>query len=202
MSPTAALTPPPFNAMTAFRRLTVAEYQQLIDHDILTDEDEVELLEGYIVLKMPRSPPHDYSVDELQKFFFRTIPDRWTVMGQTVVSLPDSRPEPDLSVARGPRSQYRNQHPSPAELALVVEVADSSLACDRTDKGRIYARESIPVYWIVNVVDRQIEVYTDPTGPVSVPVYRRRQDYAAGSSVPVVLDGTTVGTLAVDDVLP
>lgn len=202
MSPTAALTPPPFNAMTAFRRLTVAEYQHLIDHGILTDEDQVELLEGYMVLKMPRNPPHDYSVDELQKFFFRTIPDGWTVKGQTAVSFAESRPEPDLSVARGPRSQFRGQHPEPGDLALVVEVSHSSLARDRSDKGRIYARESIPVYWIVNVVDRQIEVYTDPTGPVSVPVYRRRQDYGAGSSVPIVLDGTTVGTLAVDDVLP
>jgi|SRR5579883_3233813 len=200
MTPTAA--PLPFKAMTAFRRLTAAEYQKLVDSGVLTDEDQVELLEGYMVLKMPRNPPHDYAVDQVQEFFFRTVPPGWTARGQTAVAFADSRPEPDLSVARGPRSAYRGRHPGPGELAMVLEVADSSLERDREDKGRIYAREAVPVYWVVNLVDRQIEIYTDPTGPGPAPCYRRRQDFPTGGVVPVVLDGTTVGTLAVDDVLP
>ncbi len=202
MSPTAALTPPPFNATTAFRRLTLDEYHRLIDVGILTDEDQVELLEGYMVLQTPKNPPHDSAIRKLTPRLSRVTPTGWAFSSQTSVTFLDSEPEPDFTFARGNETDFDTRHPGPTDIGLLIEVSDSSLARDRSDKGRIYARESIPVYWIVNVVDRQIEVYTDPTGPVSAPVYRRRQDYVAGSVVPIVLDGTTVGTLAVDDVLP
>gem|GEM_PF-1458405 len=69
-------------------------------------------------------------------------------------------------------------------------------------KNRIYARAGVLEYWIVNLVERQIEVYSDPTGPVSEPVYRIRKDYLPGSAVPLVLEGQPVGTIAVDAVLP
>jgi len=69
-------------------------------------------------------------------------------------------------------------------------------------KNRIYARAGVLEYWIVNLVERQIEVYSDPTGPVSEPVYRIRKDYLPGSAVPLVLEGKPIGTIAVDAVLP
>jgi Uma2 family endonuclease len=94
------------------------------------------------------------------------------------------------------------RHPGAQDLALVVEVADSSLAQDRNVKGPIYARAAIPVYWIVNVPDRRIEVFTDPTGPVPIPVYRQRTDFAETDAVPLVLDGVEVGRIAVRDLLP
>ncbi len=202
MTPTAALTPPPFNAMTAFRRITIAEYHKLIEVGILTDEDDVELLEGYVVLKMPKNPPHDSAIRKLTPRLSRLTPVGWVFSSQTSVTFLESEPEPDFTFARGAESDFDARHPGPKDIGLLIEVSDSSLVRDRSDKGRIYARESIPVYWVVNIVDRQVEVYTDPTGAVSAPVYRRRQDYPAGSSVPVVLDGATVGTVAVDDVLP
>jgi Putative restriction endonuclease len=188
--------------MTTFHRLSVRKYQQMIDTGILTDEDRVELLEGYLVLKMPANPPHDSTLMVLDRLFQRMVPNEYLIRCQHGSSLPDSRPEPDLAVVRGEIRTFRTRHPLPDEIALVIEVADSSLVRDRVDKNRIYARESIPQYWVVNLVDGQIEVYTDPTGPQSAPIYRRRQDFTRGMAVPVELDGNAVGSVSVDDVLP
>lgn len=77
----------------------------------------------------------------------------------------------------------------------------SSLLIDRHDKGRIYAHERIPVYWVVNVVDKVIEVYTQPGGSGDAAANSKRDDYAVGTAVPVVLDGSTVGTIAVANVM-
>jgi Uma2 family endonuclease len=192
----------PFQGMTTFHRLSVRKYQQMIDTGILTDEDRVELLEGYMVQKMPANPPHDSTITKLYRRLDRMAPDGFLVRCQTGSSLPNSRPEPDLAVVRGEETAFDARHPLPDEIALVIEVADSSLVRDRVDKNRIYARESIPQYWVVNLVDEQIEVYTDPTGPQSAPIYRRRQDFTRGTAVPVELDGRAVGTVNVDDVLP
>jgi Uma2 family endonuclease len=174
----------------------------LIDVGVLTDEDRVELLENYLVLKTPANPPHDSTVTKLFRRLDRLAPAGYVVRCQVGSSLPDSQPEPDIAIARADERAFDARHPRPDEIALVIEVSDSSLHCDRVDKGRIYARVSIPQYWVVNLVDRQVEVYTDPTGPVSVPVYRRRQDFAAGTTVPLELDGQAVGTVSVGELLP
>jgi hypothetical protein len=84
----------------------------------------------------------------------------------------------------------------------VVEVSEGTLARDRGIKKRIYARARISVYWIVNLVDHQIEVYTDPTGPAKRPTYRGEQVYKPGDSIPLVLDGKEIATIDVNDILP
>ena len=91
-----------------------------------------------------------------------------------------------------------HRQPGPADVALLVEVAESSLGMDRGEKLRAYARAGIPVYWIVNLVDRQVEVYTDPVNDR----YAGRQDYRPGQAIPVLIDGQAVGDLAVDQLLP
>jgi Uma2 family endonuclease len=103
---------------------------------------------------------------------------------------------------RGRARDYATHHPGSGDLALVIEIADSSLSQDRNVKGPLYARAAVPVYWIVNIPDRRVEVYSDPTGPVALPAYRQRTDYGENDSVPLVLDGTEVGRLAVRDLLP
>jgi Uma2 family endonuclease len=87
-------------------------------------------------------------------------------------------------------------------MALVVEVADSSLGRDRSIKARIYAAGGVPVYWIINLVDDQIEVYTQPTGPDAAPVYRMRQDYRRDDLVPLVVDGIELGPIPGRELLP
>jgi hypothetical protein len=93
-------------------------------------------------------------------------------------------------------------YPGPGEIGVVIEVADSSLPGDRADKGRIYAAASIPIYWIVNIPDRQIEFYSSPSGRTSSPAYAQRQDYQANAQIPLILDGAPVVSLAVQQVLP
>ena len=192
---------PGFLSMATFHRLTVDQYHQMIANGILSEEDPVELLEGYLVTKMPQSPEHAYSVQALTEELPRLLPRTYTLRGQSSATIQESEPEPDLVIARGSRTLYSHRHPGPDDTVLVIEVASSSLLRDRTDKSRIYARGGISVYWVVNVIDKVIEVYTQPSGQVPAPAYGKRDDYPVGTSVPVVLDGQIVGTIAVADVM-
>jgi Uma2 family endonuclease len=174
----------------------------MIRAGILAEGEAVELIEGYLVLKMTKYPPHESTVNRLRKRLDRVLPSGWDSRIQGVITLADSEPEPDYVVTRGSDDDYDTRHPGPGDIGLIVEVADSSLAEDRTDSQRIYARAGIPVYWIVNIPDRQIEVYTDPQPAADPPAYASRRDYRSGDTVPVTLDGVVVGSVAVPDVLP
>ena len=114
----------------------------------------------------------------------------------------DSEPEPDVVGRPGTIDDYRDRTPGPADVALVVEVADASLPDDRSIKKRLYARSGFPIYWLINLVDRRIEVYTDPTGPAEEPDYLHRQDFGPDDAIPLVIEGREVGRLAVRDLLP
>ena len=98
-------------------------------------------------------------------------------------------PEPDVSVVRGQSRDFTEQ-PDAGDVALVVEVAEKSLVFDRTEKLNMYAAGRIPVYWIVNPVDRQVEVYSGP----GARRYRSSQVYIPGQEVPIVIDAATGGT--------
>ncbi len=194
---------PEFAEGAGFRPFTIDEYHQMIRAGILVDGEPIELLEGWMIKKMSRGTPHDSAVQALNKRLVRLAPAGWDVRGQSAVTLTtdDSEPEPDFAIVRGDESTYRDRHPGPADIGLAVEVSVSSLRVDRVGKGRIYARAGIPVYWIVNVAEKVVEVYTQPTGPTETPAYAQRDDYPVGTAVPVVLDGTAVGTVAVSEVM-
>jgi Uma2 family endonuclease len=183
-------------------RFSVAQYQRMIEAGILTAEDKVELLENYVVVKMSRNPPHDSTIQQmLERLFLLRLPG-WSFRVQSAVTLKNEQPEPDFALVRGSAANYRTSHPSPADIGLIIEVADSSILRDQRDKTRIYARAGIPIYWIVNLVDHGIEVYTLPSGPTASPAYGALQTLAPGSDVPIVLDGVTVATVPVADLLP
>jgi Uma2 family endonuclease len=183
-------------------RLTVAQYLAMTEAGILTEDDPVEFLEGWLVERMTKTPAHVVATGLLLDLFPRPLPAVWFLSVQHPIATIDSLPEPDVALIRGAPRDYLGRRPTPADVALVVEVADSSLEQDRGLKKRLYARAGIVIYWIVNLVDRQIEVYTDPTGPVDEPDFRQRRDYAAADSIPVVLDGMEVGSMAVRELLP
>jgi Uma2 family endonuclease len=183
-------------------RFSVARYQRMIETGILTPDDKVELLENYLVLKMPRNPPHDGTIDLLKAALPGRVPAGWLLRFQQTLVLSDSQPEPDFAIVRGAPRTYLARHPGAADTGLVIEVADSSLLRDRADKTRIYARDGIACYWIVNLVDQQIEVYTQPSGATPMATYGALQTYHLGAAVPLVLDGNTVGTIPVADLLP
>lgn len=191
----------PFQTPVEFRLWSVPEYERMIDLGLLGEDEPVELIEGFLVLKMSRNNEHDRGIRKINKRFVKLVPDDWTVQCQCAIVFDTSKPEPDFSICRGNEAHYDSKQPRASEVALVVEVAFSSLAFDRKDKGRVYARGGVPEYWLVNTVDRVIDVYTDPTGDVADPQYRTVQTYGPGTAVPLVLDGQTVGTLAVDELI-
>lgn len=188
--------------MAGLYRFSVAKYHKLIEIGILTEDDDLELLDGYLVHKMSRNPPHDAAIQKIQKRLFRILPPDWDLRIQSAVTLSRSEPEPDLAVVRGDETHYLANHPGPADLGLVIEVSDSTLDADRIDKGRIYAEAAIACYWIVNLVDRQVEVYTLPSGATAAPAFAHRQDYPLGTDVPLLLDGKAIAVIPVRDLLP
>ena len=204
MTPTTIPTTAPpmrhYLAQSSFRKFTLAEYHKMIETGVLVDGEPYELLEGHLVLKMSRGTPHDGALDALIEHLSALLPSPLYPRTQMAIALAESEPEPDIAVVPGPRARYRTAHPTPVECRLVIEVANSSLAIDRHDKGRIYAGAGVPVYWVVNVPEKVVEVYTQPTGSGDAAAYAHRQDYAPGSAVPVVLDGTQIGTVSVSDI--
>ena len=197
-----AATPVTYGHDASLARFSVARYQRMIEAGILTPADKVELLENYVVLKMPRNPPHDSTLQRMLRPLLRALPAGWDLRIQSAVTLSDSQLEPDFAVVRGAAADYENRHPGPADVGVVIEVADSSLLRDQQDKTRIYARGGILLYWIVNLPDRRIEVYGQPSGPVPVPTYLSFHFYQPGDAVPLVLDGTTAGAIPAADLLP
>jgi Uma2 family endonuclease len=188
--------------VAGFRRFSVTEYHCLIALGILTEDDNLELLDGYLVHKMSRNPPHDAAIQKGTKTWLRLLPAGWDLRVQSAVTLADSEPEPDFAIVRGDETAYRTRPPGAGDVGLVVEVSDSTLAGDRDDKDRIYARAGIAGYWIVNLIDRQVEAYTAPSGPDPDPRFSQRADYRPGDSVPLVLGGTPLSPVAVHDLLP
>jgi Uma2 family endonuclease len=181
-------------------RITVDEYERIIASGALEDPSRVELIDGYMVDKMGKNAGHTYSTKQTLKALETRMPPGWTSRKEEPVRIPAfDEPEPDITIVRGSDADYRRRIPTAADVALLVEVAESTLRQDRGKKRTAYARARIPVYWIVNLVARQVEVYSRP---VAEGRYRSRKDYKAGEQIPVVIAGQALLPIAVDDILP
>lgn len=146
------------------RRWTRQEYDRLIEIGLLQEDEPIELIEGRLVVAEPQHDPHARAVELVAEALPLALGRRWRIRVQLPLALgPDSEPEPDVSVVRGTPRDAPSGHPTTA--ALVVEVADSSLRLDRGPKARVYARAGIADYWIVNLIDRVLEVHREPSGP-------------------------------------
>jgi Uma2 family endonuclease len=142
------------------RRWRRVEYDRLVDLGAF-DGDAVELIGGQLIVAEPKGSPHATAVGMAIDVFTACLPAGWIIRVQDPIALDDdSAPEPDIALVRGVRADYGRSHP--ARPALVIEVAESSLAFDRTQKGSLYARAGIADYWIVNLVDRVLEIYREP----------------------------------------
>jgi Uma2 family endonuclease len=183
------------DATETLYRLTAEEYEQIAG---ILDDDRVELIDGYLVKKMTKLPPHVIGCARVLATLTHVAPAGWHGRpGEPIQIGQRSEPEPDVSLARGVPDDYSAAHPGPPDIAMVVEVADRTLLKDRR-RRLVYGAVGIPVYWIVNLVDRQVEVYSNPC-PEG---YATHHIYLPGDHVPVVLDGKIVGQIAVDDILP
>jgi Uma2 family endonuclease len=158
-----------------FRPLRRAEYDKLIELGAFQNE-RIELLEGLLVPMSPIGPPHSSAVQKLTALFVRGVGNHAAIRIQNpFAALEVSEPEPDVAVV--PPGDYDTAHPD--EAYLIIEVAESSLAVDRAVKLRLYAQCGVPEYWIVNLVDRKIEVYTTPAGSN----YEHMATYEPGQSL-------------------
>lgn len=193
-----ATRPVTYGGFEAFRRFSAAEYNQMIAAGILDDEDKVELLEGQVVLKMPRDPKHGSAIQRMQRRLFSLVPADWDLRTQLAVSLTESQPEPDIAVVRGSASDYESHHPFATEVGLVIEVANTSLVRDTQDKTRVYAADAIPEYWVIDAANRRVEVYSAPAGGA----YTAHRTLTPGDPLPLTLGGAAVASLSVADLLP
>ena len=185
---------PPPPAPAELYRFNVDEYERMV-----LDDPRVELINGYVVKKVPKKPKHSWTTKAVLKSLGK--PDAAGVD----VAPGAAGTHPRFRRARAGRRD-RPGHATttmsidipalPTSVSL-VEVSEATLDRDRNEKLPAYARGGIPVYWIINLVDRQVEVYTDP-GPDG---YRSSQVFTPGQSVPVVIDGRLIGQIAVDDIL-
>ena len=150
------------------KRWKRVEYERMVDCGVLGPGDRVELIDGLLLVAEPQSSLHYTAIMLVERALARAFGDGWVIRTQAPVALDDaSEPEPDVAVVRGSIRDYSTAHP--AEPILVVEASVSSLAFDREHKGSLYARAGRPEYWIVNLVDRVLEVRRDPQPESSAP---------------------------------
>jgi Uma2 family endonuclease len=183
-------------------RLSVAQYHQMVAAGILTEDDPVELLEGVLVPKTPKNP-----LPWLTVRWLRRLLEGLNIAGHFLhcldpVTSADSEPEPDLALVAGQDTDFLHGNPTLDRVPLVIEIADTTLTRDRKIRKRIYAKAGVPVYWIVNLIDRHIEVYTAPITTGLEPGYAGREIFAVGSRVSVMIAGVIAGQIEVAAVFP
>ncbi len=180
-------------------RFTVAEYTRMVDLGLVPPGPNVEFIRGEIVHKMAQGIRHDRGIERITKLLIRTLPDELSVRCQCSLTLRDSVPIPDFVVCL-PEDRRGGNHPTPDNTFLVVEVADTSLSDDRTDKLQLFAVNGIVEYWIVNLPDDCVEVHTRPDAANLR--YDSRVVYGRGQSVPLGIAGLAARVVPVDSILP
>jgi len=188
-------------APLTLRRWKRTEYERLV-HLGVFEREPIELIGGQLVVAEPQYPYHASSISAVEYAVRASLASGWLVRTQSPVSLDDeSEPEPDLVVVPGRPGDYRHAHP--ALPVLAIEVAESSLTFDRLQKGSLYARAGIQDYWIVNLVDRVLEVYRDPIADPSAPyAWRYGSLTSLGAADVVVPLAFSSSRIAVADLLP
>ncbi|MFN0079958.1 MAG: Uma2 family endonuclease [Prosthecobacter sp.] len=163
-------------------RITCEKYHALIQSGAFTEDDRLELINGYLVQKMSIGPNHAGAVKALNFLLNRRLGDRAIVAVQDPITINEySEPEPDIVIARFRDDFYRQSHPGPGDVILVIEVADSSLSYDLTAKIPLYAAAGIPEAWLVNLNARQMTVFRQPEGAA----YTQSEVFKDGDTVAV-----------------
>ena len=151
---------------------------------------------------MVRDPKHDSTLQRVVNAIQRRLSEEWQVRIQSATTMDDGEPEPDIAVVPGPIGRFHEMHPRPFDVVLLVEISNTTIGYDRGPKLRDYARNSIERYWVVNIEDRQVEEYTESTGPTDLPQFRSRRNFREGESVPLILRNQTFQPVPVSDLMP
>ena len=182
--------------------LTVRQFEQILDTGMFEGR-HVELLGGEL-FEVTKNPPHDFAVLALAKKLEKLVPEElWTIREEKAIELaPFWRPEPDVAVARGSYLNYQTRRPGPHEIYLVIEVTETSQDADRGRKYHGYAASGLPVYWIVDLVNRVVEVHSKPIGSGDEACYDAAEVFDESREIALVLSGQEYGRIAVKDILP
>jgi len=164
-------------------RLSTEQYYKMSEAGIFGDDDKrVELIDGEVYFMEPPGPMDSRGGLRLFRLLDRVLGEEFFVTYEEPISIVDgTEPQPDLSIAKGPVSDYDEKHPVAGDLIVVIEISKSSLASDRKRKLGLYAYSGIPEFWIVNLVDKQVEVYSVPVGET----YSETKIYKAGDNLPL-----------------
>ena len=187
-------------------RITVEEYHRMVDVGVFGPEPRLELLEGVLIDKMTKNPPHVVATDLLEELLHHLLPrgsGYCITMGNPVtIEDRDSEPEPDAMIVRGNLRDYAGRRRTPADVALVIEVASTSYAYDRSSKWVTYAVARVPIYWIVDLGRRRLEIHSEPAGQGETAYYGLTQILGQDDEVALVLDGREIARFAVREILP
>ena len=185
-------------------RMSMEKYEAMVESGVFSKRDRLQLVEGLLVEKMTEHPPNASVSVTTADAIRAMLPKGWHVREEKPLRIPAraSEPEPDIVVTRGKSQDYLKRYPEPVDASLVIEVADSSLEEDRTVMARIYGGGGVARYWIIKLVDHQVEVYSQPSGTAEPLGYRHCEIFRPGQSIPVVIDETEAGRTAVADILP
>jgi Uma2 family endonuclease len=200
----AVATPGPLPATTShplrLYRLSVAQYDEMARLGVLKKSDRVELIDGFMVEKKVKNERHVTTTWLLHLAFSRALAPGWFAVTESPIVLARSEPEPDVMIVRGRIQDYFRRKPAPGDVSLLVEVSDTTYLEDRA-RAAYYAESGITDYWIANIREQRIEVYSDPTGPAEAPEYRTRLDHGRDDTVPLIVEAQVVARLAVRDLL-
>ena len=146
------------------RLWTVEEYHRMAETGILDNWEHVELLEGKIIWMSAKGTAHRSAVARTDRLLQKRLGDFAMISVQDPITLNDrSEPEPDIAVVKIDPLDYADHHPVPSEVYLIIEVADSSLKFDCETKSKAYAQAEIKDYWVMEVVERQLYIFREPT---------------------------------------
>ncbi|MEH2261171.1 Uma2 family endonuclease [Nostoc sp.] len=172
-------------SLTTAKRFTIAEYHRLAELGFFKDNERVELIKGEIIQMAAKGTLHYVCETRLERELYKLVGDRATLRGQQPITLSNnSEPEPDRVIAKNRDDDYLANHPSPSDILLLIEIADSSLKYDQEEKLPIYAEANISDYWIFNLVDNYLECYSEPYQALQGKFgYRRKFIYLPNESV-------------------
>jgi Uma2 family endonuclease len=145
------------------KRFTVQDYHRLVEMGFWGENERIELIRGELIQMAAKGTAHETCITRLMRVLFPLVAEQATLRCQSPISLADSEPEPDVTIARNQAEDYLHGHPGPADILLVIEVADSSLTYDREVKLPLYAEVGITDYWLFNLLEGYLEAYSQPT---------------------------------------
>ena len=178
-------------------RLTLEQYQLMIESGVLTEENNVELILGHLIEKMPVTTQHAATVRKVRHYFSKRFSDEYEITSENPIELPNnSQPEPDCVIALFREDFYVDRHPTPPDIFVVIEVAKSTLYTDRYLKAAAYAGAGIKEYWIINLIDNKVEVHQKPN--VETSTFAEIGQYEMGQG----FESPFAGKVQVNDLLP